>query len=467
VEVTFNPFIHSKCTVLQPRRHVASQAQYLVVQYKDGRKEHLRGPQELQEHPLEHEQVEVHEAIKLAANEALVVYRRHGGDGTPIGSDGSASSAPKLVAKLTAAPPPHRGPHAIVNGSEVAPSEAPSDASSIPLLIPETAGQEGTVHVERRLVHGPAVFSPDSSEWLHTFSWHGSVRDGKGSKTGYVGDTKVPHALNFQVLRCMPDQMYLTVRDVRTVDDANLTVHLMLFYELKSIEKMLDSTNDMIGDFVNSTSADVMTFASRLSYETLLSETAELSRVANFPILTSRMEQVGVELLKVVYRGYSANQMLQDMHDQAISRRTKLRLEADAAREEQEKRGMELRCRRDRSAQEQELEAQAARHKLSVVAMQREQERQLQDEEFKAEMANERARHEERMRREKEQMELEQSRLQAVRDDEHKKYEGLNGLGVDLTQYLVALAATRPDNHLKIDSNTPPSVHLELPSGKR
>lgn len=162
--VTFNPFCHSKCSVLQPKRHVASQAQYLVVQYKDGRKEHLRGPQELQEHPLEHERVEVHEAIKLAANEALVVYRRHGEDPTPIGGDSSAP-APSLVAKLTAAPPPSRGSEALVHGSEVAPN-----ASSIPLLIPEMAGQEGTVHVERRLVHGPAVFSPDSREWLHSVS---------------------------------------------------------------------------------------------------------------------------------------------------------------------------------------------------------------------------------------------------------------------------------------------------------
>ena len=54
----------------------------------------------------------------------------------------------------------------------------------------------------------------------------------------------------------MPDSMYLSVRDVRTVDDASLTVHLMLFYELQSIETMLDSTNDMIGDFINAASAD-------------------------------------------------------------------------------------------------------------------------------------------------------------------------------------------------------------------
>merc|ERR1719316_487200 len=160
----------------------------------------------------------------------------------------------------------------------------------------------------------------------------------------------------------------------------------MLFYELKSIETMLDQTNDMIGDFVNAASADIMTFASRLTYETFLQETAELSRVANFPILSSRLEQIGTNLLKVVYRGYGAADALQKMHDEAIARRTKLRLESDAAREEQEKRAMELRCRRDRSVQEQELEAAAARHKCEVLSMQKAQERTLQDEEHAQEM---------------------------------------------------------------------------------
>merc|ERR1719274_379879 len=109
----------------------------------------------------------------------------------------------------------------------------------------------------------------------------------------------------------------------------------------------------MIGDFINAASADVMTFASRLTYETFLQETAELSNVETFPILSSRMEQTGNALKKVVYRGYGAATALQEMHDQAIARRTKLRLEADAAREEQEKRAMELRCRQERSVQRQ------------------------------------------------------------------------------------------------------------------
>merc|ERR1719453_2224998 len=154
-----------------------------------------------------------------------------------------------------------------------------------------------------------------------------------------------------------------------------------MFYELLSIETMLDSTNDMIGDFVNAASADVMTFASRLTYETFLQETAEFSRTESFPILASRCQQVGVNLLKVVYRGYGAASALQEMHDQAIARRTKLRLEADAAEQEQEKRSMELRCRRERSVQEQELEEAAARHKLQVLDLQKEHERKRADEE--------------------------------------------------------------------------------------
>lgn len=333
------------------------------------------------------------------------------------------------------------------------------------------------MHVERRVVHGPAVFIPEANEWLHTFSWHGSVNSsGKGSKTGYCGDTKVPHALNFQVLRCMPDSMYVSVRDVRTIDDANITVHLMLFYELRSIETMLDQTNDMIGDFINAASADVMTFASRLTYETFLQETAELSNVETFPILTSRMEQTGNVLKKVVYRGYGAATALQEMHDQAIARRTKLRLEADAAREEQEKRAMELRCRQERSVQEQELEAAAARHKLQVQALQKEQERKIADEEhaqrlrYAQEQANveltaERARHDEMLRREKESLALSEKQLSAERDGEVKKCEALQALGVDLTQYLCALATVKPDQHLKIDATgaSPPAVHLELP----
>lgn len=272
--------------------------------------------------------------------------------------------------------------------------------------------------------------------------------------------------------------MYLSVREVRTTDDAALTVHLMIFYEMLSIETMLDSTNDMIGDFVSSATADVMTFASQLTYESFLQQTNKLSEVAHFPILASRMKQTGNALLKVVYRGYGASSQLQEMHDQAISRRTKLRLEADAAREEQEKRSMELRCRQERSLQEHELEEKAAKHKLGVAAMQKEQERKLADEEHAQAMRyaqeeatidleRERARHDEELRRQKESAELEVLRVGQTMSAERAKYKEFKDLGVDLTQYLCALAVAKPDQHLKIDTGAvAPAVHLELPPSR-
>lgn len=41
----------------------------------------------------------------------------------------------------------------------------------------------------------------------------------------------------------------------------------MIFFELKDIERMLDRTHDPIADFINAVTADVVTYASTLTYE--------------------------------------------------------------------------------------------------------------------------------------------------------------------------------------------------------
>jgi len=55
--------------------------------------------------------------------------------------------------------------------------------------------------------------------------------------------------------------------------------------------------------------------------------------------------------------------------------------------------------------------------------------------------------------------------LAQQREQELKKFEALNALGVDLSAYLCALATARPDQHLRIESAgmNPPAVHLDLP----
>ncbi|HKB02566.1 MAG TPA: hypothetical protein VKD90_10125, partial [Gemmataceae bacterium] len=91
--------------------------------------------------------------------------------------------------------------------------------------------------VSRRIVYGPTLFVPAPGEWLHTFTWHGA--DG-----GSEGARKVAKGLVFQKLWLMPDQMYHDVSDVRTADDAVLTIRLMIFFELLDIERVLDTTHD-------------------------------------------------------------------------------------------------------------------------------------------------------------------------------------------------------------------------------
>lgn len=271
----------------------------------------------------------------------------------------------------------------------------------------------------------------------------------------------MPHALKFNKLRQMPDQTYVSVKSVRTVDDAQVTVHLMVFYELKDVERMLDSTSDPMGDFVNATSADVMRFGSENTYETLLQRTSQLSDVTTFPILAGRMEQTGFELIKIVYRGYSAGEALQTMHDQAIAKRTKLKLEADTRQMEQSHMAMELGCKQERSQAEHELEGASRKHQNEMLELEAQQRRQAAD-----------ADHAQSLRHDAER---ERARLDGLRqriDEELRFNEALKALGVDLTTYLCTREQKEPDHHIRLDGGgaagagpggaAPAQLHLEL-----
>ncbi len=62
------------------------------------------------------------------------------------------------------------------------------------------------------------------------FQWHAPISDHK-TKYG-VND-------EFEVLNFAPDQLYYNVEDVRTSDDALITIKLMIFYEITNIDKMV------------------------------------------------------------------------------------------------------------------------------------------------------------------------------------------------------------------------------------
>lgn len=140
--------------------------------------------------------------------------------------------------------------------------------------------------VSRRVVHGPETFVPAPGEWLHEFSWHGNAPVGNGIQ-------KVPGALQFQKLWMMPDQMYHDVVDVRTSDDAVLTIRLMIFFELVGIETMLATTHDPIGDFVNAATSDVVEFVGQHAFDSFKASTNALNKLETYGQLTARASQCG------------------------------------------------------------------------------------------------------------------------------------------------------------------------------
>ena len=98
--------------------------------------------------------------------------------------------------------------------------------------------------------------------------------------------------------------------------------------------------------------ADMISFASQMTYEEFLNQSHQLSKIESYPQLTTRAEKIGFQISKVVYRGYQASSALQvcmcvcvllsttlnavqDTHDDAIMKRMQLKLYGETEEQEQ------------------------------------------------------------------------------------------------------------------------------------
>lgn len=261
--------------------------------------------------------------------------------------------------------------------------------------------------ITRRLIHGPATFMPAPGEWLHTFAWHGT----RGGQGGYH---KVPNGLIFQKIWLMPDQMYHDVSDVRTADDAVLTVRLMIFFVLEDLPRMLETSHDPIGDFINAATSDVIAFTGRHSFDNFKKNIQKLNELETYDQLLARALQCGYRITKIVYRGYGAPESLQNMHDEAIESRTRLQLER-ATRE-----------------QAQDLEDFTLERALARNARQREEADQRREADLRDRLGRREA------ARAEELADAQQAATLSVHlaEVEEKRLAGLRELGVDLTTYL-------------------------------
>lgn len=283
----------------------------------------------------------------------------------------------------------------------------------------------GSDAVTRRIVYGPTLFVPAPGEWLHTFAWHGSEGGSQGVK-------KVAKGLVFQKLWLMPDQMYHDVPEVRTADDAVLTIKLMVFFELVDIDRMLEATHDPIGDFINAATSDVVDFCGRRTFEQFKHDTGGLNELEAYRQLTARAAQNGYRINKVVYRGYAAPDRLQAMHDQAIESRTRLQLERATEEQAQTLEDFKLNAQMNRATRRRT--EQTAEVEAEIELGRKRQEAELRQKEAERTAVRE-------QRRRDAETELEVRRASEERQRQH--LAALREMGVDLTAYLTQGRADR------------------------
>merc|ERR1712216_496989 len=97
----------------------------------------------------------------------------------------------------------------------------------------------------------------------------------------------------------------------------------------------IDATNDPVADIINSVSSDVIGFCSARSFEQFKETSEQLNSLGSYQNLVETVSSRGMDVSKVVFRGYMAPHRLQQMHDAAIEKRTKLVLERESEVQEQ------------------------------------------------------------------------------------------------------------------------------------
>eukprot|EP00931_Biecheleriopsis_adriatica_P067180 TRINITY_DN41368_c0_g1_i1.p1 TRINITY_DN41368_c0_g1~~TRINITY_DN41368_c0_g1_i1.p1 ORF type:complete len:497 (-),score=91.83 TRINITY_DN41368_c0_g1_i1:302-1792(-) len=395
----------------------AAANEYLVIKFRDGRTEFRAGPASSVQHPVDHEEIKICKMTQLKEGDCLAVYRE-----SEAGSQGkvqrtllqgpcmympkSASEWTQKIQKLVASEGEYLEVTHLDGNIEFTPGPAslvvdPEKYTSVEIKSAVRIGDQeiivvyrktpsastqplgGTAEVQRHLIQGPRIYIPESpSEWTHQFCWTGNAETGseKGWDTASRARKKT-NALKFEKLRTSPGKMYYDVESVRTKDNASITVRLMLFFSYSSIEKMLDSSNDPFGDMINAVTADVIEWCAPKTFDEFLASTDRLNTLDVYIQLKSQVLSIGMEIQKVVFRGYEAPAKLQAMHDDAIEKRTKLALARESEEEEQKLADFKLEKEIERSAREHKLTAEKLEHELAMEARSfEEKQRQKQDE---------------------------------------------------------------------------------------
>ena len=124
---------------------------------------------------------------------------------------------------------------------------------------------------------------------------------------------------------------------MRTLDDSLITVKLMVIYELRDIETMLNKTQDPISDFANAICADVISRVAKLTFAEFLAHSAnQLNMLGSYAQLAQRAARNGYSIESIIYNGYISSPEMQVIQDSAIQSRTQFRLNSEIEKQRNE-----------------------------------------------------------------------------------------------------------------------------------
>jgi hypothetical protein len=243
------------------------------------------------------------------------------------------------------------------------------------------------------------------------------------------------------------------VEKVRTGDDAQIVVKLMIFFELKDINTMLDRTHDPIADFTNSATADIIDFVGSHTFENFKLNIDKLNNLEIYKNLVERAAGIGFEVHKVVFRGYSASPTLQEMHNHAIEKRTQLILEEETEKQAQNLSDFTLTRELERNRQKKDMEENETMRRLKLERLQSEEKLRQHTQQEKTQLEHTKKENELNLKFNEETFKQKLHYLNQLKD-----------LGVDVTKVLVAQEQGSPNKWIKVESSDSlhkvPNIHV-------
>ena len=220
-------------TVAWYKRKVLSRYDAGTVIDEKGNQRRVQGPQVMYIHP---------DAQFFSAQRIVL---KHHAEGTLIDEDGNRS--------------PHKGPRVlfVYHGESFHAHEMVPVAEHEAVVV---ITEDGAREIREGKEHPMVFLQP--GEMLHTFVWSGD------------GEEKRPGGLKFKHLRIQDDQMYWCFK-ARTSDQLVVQIHLIVFWRVVDIYRILTTSSDPIGAVLNKLYAALTTTVAGYTFEEFARHTQE------------------------------------------------------------------------------------------------------------------------------------------------------------------------------------------------